>query len=58
VLVPEDVARKLPASVLLMPGWYAANRQLHLHSEKPRRIRLQALLDQGPNFERASYAAG
>ncbi len=57
VLVPEDVARKLPASVLLMPGWYAANRRLHLHPGKTQRITLHALLDKGSNFERATFTA-
>jgi len=55
VLVAEDVARKLPASVLLMPGWYAANRRLHLHPGKVQRVTLQTLLDSGPNFERATF---
>jgi hypothetical protein len=57
VLVPADGGRKAPASVLLMPGWYAANRQLDLEGGSPRKIKLQALLDKGPNFERATFAA-
>lgn len=56
VLVPEDTPRKSPASVLLMPGWYAANRELDL-ADGRRRIRLQALIDRGPNFERATFTA-
>ena len=56
LLVPEDAARKVPASVLLMPGWYMANRQLDLQADKPQKIKLQALLDKGPNFERATFA--
>lgn len=57
VLVPADAGRKAPASVLLMPGWYAANRQLDLDGGNLRKIKLQALVDKGPNFERATYAA-
>jgi cyclic-di-GMP-binding protein len=57
VLIPEDVARKSPASILLMPGWYAAKRSLDLHTGKAQRITLHALLDKGPNFERATFAA-
>src|SRR5262249_1189721 len=58
LLVPEDVARKAPASILLMPGWYAGNRVLDLHVDGPQKIKLLGLLDEGPNFERASYTAG
>jgi cyclic-di-GMP-binding protein len=57
LLVAEDAGRKVPASILLMPGWYGANRQLDLQTDRPQpqKIRLQALLDKGPNFERATY---
>ncbi|MBI3043290.1 MAG: hypothetical protein HYY78_10765 [Betaproteobacteria bacterium] len=59
LLMPKDAARKIPASIILMPGWYQANRALGLQvdKEKPRRITLQALLDEGENFERATYIA-
>ena len=59
LLMPEDAARKIPASIVLMPGWYQANRALGLQSdkEKERRIKLQALLDKGENFERATYTS-
>ena len=56
LLVPEDVARRVPASVLLLPGWYAGNRQLDLHADRPQKLKLLALLDTGPNFERATYS--
>jgi hypothetical protein len=57
ILMPEDAARKIPASIVLLPGWYEANRTLDLRvdKEKERRIKLQALLDKGGNFERATY---
>lgn len=59
LLMPEDAARKIPASIVLLPGWYQANRSLSLQSdkEKDRRIKLQALLDSGENFERATYTS-
>lgn len=58
LLMPEDAARKIPASIVLLPGWYQDNRPLTLQAdkEKERRIKLQALLDKGENFERATYA--
>jgi hypothetical protein len=56
LLMPEDAARKTPASIVMMPGWYQPNRILQLHDGKERKIKLQALLDQGMNFERATYS--
>lgn len=58
LLMPEDSARKIPASILLFPGWYQENRVLSLQSGKARNIRLQTLIDRGANFERATYVAG
>ena len=57
LLMPEDAARKIPASIVLLPGWYQADRQLSVQAgkDKDRRIKLQALLDKGENFERATY---
>jgi hypothetical protein len=51
--------RKIPTSIVLLPGWYQANRTLSLQAdkEKERRIKLQALLDKGENFERATYSS-
>ena len=59
LLMPEDAARNIPASIVLMPGWYQANRTLALQAdkEKEQRIKLQALLDKGENFERATYTS-
>lgn len=59
LLMPEDAAHKIPASIVLLPGWYQANRTLGLHTdkEKQRRVKLRALLDKGVNFERATYIA-
>lgn len=57
LLLPEDAARKVPASILLLPGWYQVNRSLIVHSGKEARVRLLALLDEGSNFERTTYGA-
>ena len=59
LLMPADPARNIPASILLLPGTYQSGRALSVHVEKDkeRRIKLQALLDKGANFERATYAA-
>jgi cyclic-di-GMP-binding protein len=58
ILMPADAARKIPASIILLPGWYEVNRTLSVQvdKEKERRIKLQALLDKGDNFERATYS--
>lgn len=56
LLMPEDAGRKSPASLILMPGWFQASRLLDLHTGAERRVRLLALLDQGPGYERASFA--
>jgi cyclic-di-GMP-binding protein len=58
ILMPEDAARKISASIILLPGWYESNRTLSVQvdKEKERRIKLQALLEKGENFERATYS--
>jgi hypothetical protein len=59
LLMPEDAARKIPAAIVLMPGWFQPNRTLNLlaEKEKERKVRLQTLLDKGANFERATFSA-
>ncbi|MCC7483772.1 MAG: hypothetical protein IT529_02175 [Burkholderiales bacterium] len=56
LLVPEDAARKLPASLVLLPGWFAPGRELHLYREKSERVQLKLLMDRGPNFERVTFS--
>lgn len=60
LMMPEDAARKIPASIVLIPGCFQPGRMLSLlvDKEKERRIKLQSLLDKGDNFERATYGAG
>ena len=59
LLMPEDAARKIPASIVLMPGWAQPGRVLALLAgkEPERRVKLQSVLDKGDNFERATYGA-
>jgi hypothetical protein len=59
LVMPEDAARRIPASIMILPGWHQLNRTLVLQSEgeKERRIRLLALLDKGDNFERSAFVA-
>jgi hypothetical protein len=57
LLLPEDAKHQVPASILLLPGWYQADRSLAVHSGKETNIRLQTLLDEGSNFERTTYRA-
>lgn len=57
LLLPQDAVRNIPASIVIMPGWYRAGRLLDLHEGRERRIKLQSLLERGPNFERAAFTA-
>jgi hypothetical protein len=57
LLMPEDAVRRIPASILLLPGWYQANRKLLIRSDKDANIKLQSLLDTGSNFDRSTYSA-
>lgn len=56
LLLPEHPAPRTPASIILPPGWYQANRIVEVHTGTLRRLRLRTLLDAGPNFDRAGYA--
>ena len=57
LLLPADATMKLPATIVLPPTWYRANRAIELHGDKAQSIRLLALADRGTNFERATYMA-
>lgn len=47
-----------PPTVIVAPGTYSPGRILDMHDDgKPSKIKLTTLLDRGPNFERAAYAA-
>jgi cyclic-di-GMP-binding protein len=57
LMLPADTTLKSPATIVLPPTWYRANRVIELHDEKAHSIRLLALADRGTNFERATYMA-
>lgn len=57
LLMPQDATRDVPPTILLLPGWYKANRNLVVRTDKEEKIRLLALRDRGPNFERAAFSA-
>ncbi len=57
LLLPADTTVKSPATIVLPPTWYRANRVIELHGDKAQSIRLLALADRGANFERATYMA-
>jgi len=57
LMLPADTTLKSPATIVLPPTWYRANRVIELHGDKAQSIRLLALADRGTNFERATYMA-
>jgi hypothetical protein len=57
LMLPGDTTLKSPATIVLPPTWYRANRVIELHCDKAQSIRLLALADRGTNFERATYMA-
>jgi len=58
VLVPEDVPRKIPASLIMTPTAYQSNRPVDLYIDTQQSAKLVSLLDKGVNFERATFVAG
>ncbi len=57
LMLPADTTLKSPATIVLPPAWFRANRVIELHGDKAQSIRLLALTDRGTNFERATYMA-
>lgn len=55
LMLSQDATLKSPATVVLAPSWYRANRVIELHGDKAQSIRLLSLVDRGANFERATY---
>jgi hypothetical protein len=55
VIVSADAELNSPATIVLPPTWYRANRVVELHGDKPQSIRLLSLVERGVNFERATY---
>ena len=57
-LKPEDVPRKIPASLIMAPTAYQSNRPVDLYIDTQQSAKLTSLLDKGVNFERATVVAG
>ena len=57
LILAADAALESPATVVLPPSWYRANRIIELRADKAQSIRLLSLVERGSNFERATYAA-
>ena len=57
LILSADTELKSPATVVLPPTWYRANRIIELDGNKAQSIRLLALVERGTNFERATYMA-
>src|ERR1043166_862287 len=52
LLLPAIAEKQVPQSLILPAGWYHPERQLDLHLDESKLVRLQALIDRGSNFER------
>lgn len=57
LILSADTELKSPATIVLPPTWYRANRIIEVHTDTPQSVRLLALLERGTNFERATYMA-
>jgi hypothetical protein len=54
LLMPADEARRIPASLILVPNTYQPGRTVELFTDAVKAVKLTALLDKGVNFERAT----
>jgi hypothetical protein len=55
LMLPADTTLNSPATIVLPPTWYRANRVIELHGDRAQSVRLLALADHGTNFERVTY---
>ena len=55
-LLPAVPALDAEQSLVIPPGWFSFGRLIELHTDGRRRVRLRQLLDDGPDFERVSFA--
>ena len=55
-LLPAVPALDAEQSLVIPPGWFSFGRLIELHTDCRRRVRLRQLLDDGPDFERVSFA--
>ena len=58
LLKPEDLPRKIPASLIMALTAYQSNRPVDLYIDTQQSAKLTSLLDKGVNFERATFVAG
>lgn len=54
--LPAMPALKEPASLVLPKGWFEPERMLDVYVQRTLEARLEAVLDQGADFERVSFA--
>ena len=55
-LLPAVAALAAEQSLVIPPGWFSSGRVIELHTGGRRRVQLRQLLDDGPDFERVSFA--
>ena len=55
-LLPAVPALDAEQSLVIPPGWFGPGRVIELHTDGRRRVQLRQLLDDGPDFERVSFA--
>jgi hypothetical protein len=51
----EVAALKSPPTLILPSGWYKPKRVIEVYLQQALRVRLQDLIERGPDFERMSY---
>ena len=44
-----------PQSLVLPVGWFQPSRVIEIYTDAPVRVRLDHILQDGPDFERVSY---
>jgi hypothetical protein len=56
LLLPAVPSLKEPLSIVLPAGWFQPNRMIEIFTDRQTSVRLEELLNRGPNFERCSFA--
>ena len=51
----EVAALKSPPTLILRAGWYKPNRVVEVFVQQPLRVKLNDLIERGPDFERMTY---
>ena len=55
--LPEVVALRSPASLVLPTGWFRPKRVIEVWRDAPQQVLLTAIVDRGADFERVSFEA-